>query len=89
MSASRNLQKVLGKTSNFHKATQGTRGLKELAALAAHSKLTSMKYCLQCMTIHHSFLQKHPTNHMKIVLFMISNQGFFTCRQRADHEMVE
>ena len=39
MSASRNLQKVLGNTSKVYKQpTQGTRGLKELAALAAHSK---------------------------------------------------
>ena len=32
------MQRVLGNTSKVAKATQATRGLKELAALATHSK---------------------------------------------------
>ena len=44
MSASRNLQRVIGKTSNVYKATQGTRGLKELAALAAHNNELTTKW---------------------------------------------
>jgi len=44
MSSSRTLARVIGNTSKMQRAMNGSRGLKELAALAAHNNELTTKW---------------------------------------------